>query len=49
VTSVEEDHEGVGLKKYHFVSECYLEGVMKDETFSSTLGFDVEVEVFVLV
>jgi hypothetical protein len=48
-TSVDEGHENVGLKGYHFVGECYFEGVMNGETFSSTLGSDVDVEVFVLV
>ena len=49
VTLVDECHESVGLKEYHFVGECYFEGVMKGETFSSTLGSDIDVEVFVLV
>jgi hypothetical protein len=48
VTSVDEGHESVGLKEYHFVGECYFEGMMNGETFSSTLGSSVEGEVFVL-
>jgi hypothetical protein len=33
VTSVDEGYESVGAKEYHFVGECYFEGVMKGETF----------------
>jgi hypothetical protein len=51
MTSVNESHESVDLKEYHFVGECYFEGVMKGEAFSSNLtsNVEVEVEVFLLV
>ena len=48
VTSINEGHESVGLKSTTSLASV-SKGVMKGETFSSTLGFDVEVEVFVLV